>query len=185
LTNDDKTPTAAATATLKSKRMNSIKLVLGVVSFSLIAWLATPQDKLDAATASLARLRNDKVQLCIDYERSLLKDPDSMKVKETEEASYLARIRYTARNELGGHNVATVDCYYDHKSGQVDASRTEEMRELVEGTARLDAYNAKVLEKLRCYDEIVQYRKAYPKSTESDARSALPCWRKVQAYGLD
>lgn len=126
--------------------MHKWKIVIGSLTVVVVLLLLTPQDKLDSANESWSRLWRNPAQLCLDYERSQLKDPDSAKVLSSHTDGNDVTIKYKAKNSYGAFGTTEVTCSV--KSGQIDIESTK----LVRGSHLADLELQRMDREIACLD---------------------------------
>jgi cytochrome c5 len=113
-----------------------IKMLGVTIGLACFAVILTPQEKIDGLKTSWARLFGDPPQLCLDYERGGLKDPDSAALLDARVNGFRVSIDYKAKNSYGAYIRSTAVCAVI--DGKIDEMTTLKLRALEEATASYD-----------------------------------------------
>lgn len=89
-------------------------------------YLLMPQERLDRATEAWRRVTGNAGQLCLDYERAGLKDPDSARLLSSDGGNESVTIKYKAKNSYGAYGTREVVCVVAERA--VDDIRTATVR---------------------------------------------------------
>jgi hypothetical protein len=116
---------------VKAKWLRNAGILIGVV---FVLYIMAPQEKLDHVSEAWLRLTNDPGESCLEYERKLLKDPDSSRLISESSKGDVTTIRYKAKNSYGAFDDAEAVCSI--LGGKVNEYSTQLTRE----NLRIDAH---------------------------------------------
>lgn len=107
-----------------------IKITATSVAAVGLILILIPQERIDALRTSWARLTGDPVQICLDYEKSSLKDPDSAVLLGAKVNGPIVYIDYKAKNSYGAYIKSKTVCGV--LDGKIHEEHTQGLREIEE-----------------------------------------------------
>lgn len=126
---------------MKAKRLATV--VVTLAALVAVGWLFLPEERLTKLMSVIAKARSEPGELCLDYERRSLDDPDAAKLRSASEThgGRTVNITYSAKNAYGAYVSAEATC--ELIDGKIDSFSTQGTRLRSEMDKHLNCLRAK------------------------------------------